>query len=103
MYREILSKSWTDIMEEDIELKSNNFKHVVEFKASQYGLNDNSMFVIFYNICTNTPMILMHSAITDFREPEVIDGFTFTVNNLTVGGIPCREVIYLSDIITDNM
>lgn len=97
MYKELLSRTWEDIMEADYIFKSNTGKHVIELPASSIGLSDDSIILIYYNVYTGEPMILMHHMHydVDVKYPE-IEGYTVScVDGVEKDGSKYKEITYV--------
>ena len=62
MYELLLEMTWHDIMESDYIFKSNFEKHVIQISASELNndKDDDSVILIYYNVYTGKPIILLH-------------------------------------------
>lgn len=70
MLDKILSMTWEEFMNSDLLLKSNAHKHVIEIKGGEFDKNDKSTILIYCNVYTGSPMIvLMHYKGTDVEQP----------------------------------
>ena len=100
MYSKLLSMSWHDIMESDYIFKSNFEKHVIQIYAKEIteDNNDDSIILVYYNIFTGNPIILLHHYNTSGAVNEIpdVEGY---VKELTGGkdenGEEFTEVLYI--------
>lgn len=93
MYEKILNMTWNDFMNSDFLFKSNTEKHVIQIDSKELSPDDDSFFLIYFNLYTGAPMVLLqrynHKGVTidDSKYPNYIitktegdddseDGFT---------------------------
>lgn len=101
MYKELLQKSWDDMMNSDYLFKSNISRFVVEIPLKEIVSNnaDKSIILIYYNVYTKRPMILMHQydSVVDLNK-EIIDGYTGEVTEeINFKNERVSQVVYISD------
>lgn len=79
MYDKILSMLWDEIYNSDYEFKSNTEKHVIEIKGNQFESSDDSLFLIYYNVYTGEPMVIMQRYDRMGVEIELPSGIEYNV------------------------
>lgn len=99
MYNDLLKTSWDDMMYSEYEFKSNSEKRIVEMVGNQFDENDSSLIVIYYNMFTGYPMILIqryNHILGGDTAPEV-EGYTKTYNEVDdeeLGSF--TDIVYIS-------
>ena len=81
MYNELLSIDWNDMMMSDYIFKSNTEKHVIQVYGSEFNKNDKSLILVYYNVYTNKPMMLLqryNDVGLNLKLPD-IDGYSKTL------------------------
>lgn len=99
MIKKLLTTSWEDILNEDIVLKCNNEKHVIQIESSEFGDLYNSTILVYYNVYNGKPMILIRlfNGAPDCK-PEVVEGFTVTKSEVNDEDKNLEHVYVLSDL-----
>ena len=99
MIKKLLTTSWEDILNEDIVLKCNNEKHVIQIESSEFGDLYNSTILVYYNVYNGKPMILIRlfNGAPDCK-PENVEGFTVTKSEVNDEDKNLEHVYVLSDL-----
>lgn len=99
MIKKLLTTSWDDILNEDIILKSNFEKHVVQIESTEFEGEVPSTILVYYNVYTGQPMILIRL----FEgapncEPEAVEGYTVSKSEVNDEDKNLEHVYVLSDL-----
>lgn len=104
MYDTLLSKTWDEMMYSDYVFKSNNEKKIIEIKGNQFNPDDKSLIIVYYNVYTHKPMILIQRYIEDIgadTTPEV-KGFSKTfIKDEDEYGNDFTEIVYVLRALQD--
>ena len=98
MYEQLLRMTWWDMMNSDYVFKSNIEKHVIQIFGSEFEDGDDSLILVYYNVYTNEPMLLIqryNRKGVEIHPPEV-EGFNMTlVEDTETDGCDFTEVTYV--------
>ena len=92
--------SW--MMEQDVRLKSDRFRHIVELDTAETDTNRNSIILIFYNYYNHIPMIVVEHTSNPNATPIKVDGYTVTESGVEQDeetGECFKEFTYTADSI----
>lgn len=77
MYELLLKTNWNDILEKDLMMKTQTARHILTVKGSEFKQDDDSVILVYYNIVTGEPYLLIQiytREIPNMHIPD-IDGF----------------------------
>lgn len=64
--------TWDDFMNSEYLFKSNTNKHIVEIKGSEFDENDDSTFVIYFNMFDGHIMVMLQHTTNKVDIPDAI-------------------------------
>lgn len=81
MYEYLLTKTWDDMMEENILIECNSRMHVIQIPAGELDVKEGSVLLIYYNIFDGVPNLLIHYFDKDItiNETSEVDGYIHRV------------------------
>ena len=98
MLNEFLKKTWAEVVSSDYDFKSNTFKHVIEIDGNELKEGDDSLILVYYNVYTNLPMIILQHYHRKGVETEVVAGYHSTVNEgVDENGEDFTEIVYIAE------
>lgn len=99
MIEKLLTTSWDDILNENVILKSNFEKHVIQVESSEFEEGNQSTILVYYNVYTGQPMILIRlfEGVPNC-EPVDVKGFTVTKSEVNDEDKNLEHVYVLSDL-----
>ena len=105
MYEKLLSMTWADIMESDYIFKSNFEKRVIVISASEVSddKDDDSIILIYYNVYTGKPIVLLHHYNKKGMATEIpdIEGYhEDRTEGVNEDGEDFTEVLYVEEDIS---
>lgn len=97
MYRELLTTNWEQILNKDIVMKTNTVRRIITVKGSEFIPNDESIIIVYYNLATGTPYLLVQvytKEIPGLDVPDIegFEGSYFYENGTT-------EIMYVDSVI----
>lgn len=98
MLAEFLKKTWTEVNASEYDFKSNTFKHVIEIDGSELREGDDSLILVYYNVYTNMPMIVLQHYHRKIESSEKVLGYHSTVNEgVDENGEDFTEIVYIAE------
>lgn len=106
MYELLLNMTWQDFMNSEYLFKSNTEKHVIEIKGNEFDENDESLFVLYFNVFTGEVMVAIQMTNSEVNIPDCIkDKYIVTKTERGGDDDEFSEVVFvlktLSEALTD--
>lgn len=98
MLKDVLKLSWEELMDSELDFKSNNVKHVAQFDGECVGVSG-GIVLIYYNLMTGTPMLcIVNKDGRDTMQEQDVPGFRATKEvSQNEDGEWYTEIVYLDN------
>ena len=104
MLGEFLKKSWAEVNATDYDFKSNTLKHVIEIRGNELRDEDDSIILVYYNVYTGMPMIVLQHYNRLNIEAEIIPGYSMTKSEgVDEDGVDATEIVYILEEIKNAL